>query len=317
MKNTSLKKISHYLEYAVLRILSTVFGAVPEKYVYGFARLLGSCAYHCIGIRRDVALANLRRALGSEYDDAELKKIAVDSYMNICMTFVEMLLEPKSKDRVLQIIDTSDIHILKRNMEKGRGLIIVSCHFGSWELNGASIAASGIPVTVVAKKQSNPYVDGFINRFRSEWGMGVIPHGAAIKHIVRALRNHKAVGLFSDQDAGKNGVFVSFFGHMASTPRGAAQLALKYKTPVVMTMIVRKGPGCHKSIFEEVEVRADDTIETLTQRYTTMMEKIIRQYPGQYFWMHKRWKTSFQKDISLSEKRFEHTTQIELLYKGE
>ena len=78
---------------------------------------------------------------------------------------------------------------------------------------------------------------------------------------------------------------------MASTPAGAAQLALKYGAPIVVTMTKRIVPGRYRSIFREVEINPDDTVVTLTQRYTRVLEEIIRENPEQYFWMHKRWKT--------------------------
>jgi KDO2-lipid IV(A) lauroyltransferase len=169
--------------------------------------------------------------------------------------------------------------------------MLVSGHFGSWELNGASIGRAGFPITVVAKQQSNPYVDAWIQRNRENMNMRIIAPGAPVRHILRALKNGETVGLISDQDAGKRGVFVNFFGRPASTPQGAAELALKYGLPVVMIMTARTSPGKYRSLAREIEVRDDDTVETLTQRYTASIEEIIRQYPEQYFWMHRRWKT--------------------------
>ena len=239
MKSAGIvKHFFHRLEYACLWLLSAVMAAIPENCVYMIARILGGVAYHVLRIRRDVTEENLRQALGGEVSEAELKKIARSTYSNIGMTFIEVLLIPKLKSRIFEIVDMTDSFILKRNFDKGRGLILVSCHFSNWELNGASVAASGIPVSVVAKKQSNPYVDSSINRYRTGFGMKIIPPGVSIKHVVRALREHEAVGLISDQDAGKRGVFVDFFGRKASTPGGAAQLAIKYGAPIVGTMSI-------------------------------------------------------------------------------
>ncbi|MBT4484163.1 MAG: lysophospholipid acyltransferase family protein [Candidatus Latescibacteria bacterium] len=292
MKSTGRsRKIFHFAEYAVLRMLSVFLGMIPERLIYAIARIIGMFSWHCLRIRRNVTMTNLLHALGNESSEEELEKIAREAYINIGMTFIEALLLPKLKKRILEIVDMSDAGLMTRIIEKGRGLIIISCHFGSWELNGTSIAALGIPFTVVVKSQSNPYVDSYINRNREMIGMDVISRGASTKKIVRALRERGIVALISDQDAGNKGVFVSFFGRMASTPRGAAQLALKYETPMIVSMTKRTCPGRYKSIFKEVEIRDTDTVETLTQRFTTIMEDIIRQNPEQYFWMHRRWKT--------------------------
>ncbi|MFC1692128.1 lysophospholipid acyltransferase family protein [Candidatus Latescibacterota bacterium] len=292
LRTNIAKKIFHSMEYAGIMCLYAVLGVLPIKYIYMFAKFLGMCSFYCLRIRRNATMANLRRALGNELNEADLKKIARDAYINIGMTFVEMLFIFNMKTRIADMVDMSDIIYIKKHLELKRGLIFVSCHFGSWELNGAALAAYGIPITVVAKRQSNPYIDRFISKSRTEFGMKVIPHGAPVKHIVRALRNHEAVGLISDQDAGKKGIFINFFGSKASTPQGAAQLAMKYDVPIVVVVTVRIRPGYNKSIFKEIDVRNDDTVEILTQRYTKIMEDIIRRHPEQYFWMHRRWKTS-------------------------
>ena len=112
--------------------------------------------------------------------------------------------------------------------------------------------------------------------------------------------------MISDQDAGKRGVFVNFFGRKASTPGGAAQLAIKYGAPIVVTMSIRTACGRYKSIFREVEVRENDTVEELTQRFTTIMEEVIRQNPEQYFWMHRRWKTRPPDNASRPGERLSH-----------
>ena len=97
--------------------------------------------------------------------------------------------------------------------------------------------------------------------------------------------------MISDQDAGGDGVFVDFFGRKASTPRGAAQLALKFNVPIVVVMTLRTGNGRYRGVFKEIAVDENDTVETVTRRYTAYIEDVIREHPEQYFWMHRRWKT--------------------------
>lgn len=290
-KSPAFRNLRHRAEYFCVRLLSVVLTPLPDRFVYAVTRGLAWFAWNCMKIRRDVTMNNLRMALGREYSEAELNRMGLNAYFHIGMTFIEMLLVPKLKDRIADMVDTSDIKIMQRNTGKKRGIIVVSCHCGSWEMNGASLASSGIPCTGVVARQSNPYVDAFITRNRESLGMTFFPLNASAKHLVAALKNNQAIGLISDQDAGRKGAFVDFFGHPASTPKGTAQLALKYKAPVVVAVTVRTSPGRYKSIFQEVDYDETDTVETLTQRYTTVMEKIIRQYPEQYLWMHRRWKS--------------------------
>jgi len=268
-----------------------LISTLPEGLVYSLAGLLGRFAYRCLRIRRRVTMTNLKQALGGEFSEKSLNNIACKSYENISMTFIECLLFPKLKNRLPQRVSLPDIAVIKQYTDKNQGAVIVSCHLGNWELTAASVATAGIPLTVVAARLSNPYVDDYINRFRTGFGMKVLTSTASAKKLVRSLKSHETLGLLSDQDAGRKGIFVDFFGRPTSTPRGAALLTLKYKVPIIVAVTIRTRPGHYKNIFREVEVREDDTTITLTQRYTTILEEIIRQYPEQYFWMHRRWKT--------------------------
>ena len=299
-KQSLSKRLVHLIEYVALLSFAFVLRILPFGIVYSIAGFFGMLACDLFGIRLDVTMENLRRAFGKEMSEKELKALARESYKNIGMTFIEMLLVPRLRHDLLTIVDVSEIKTLDYNAGDGQGIIFVSGHFGSWELSGAAIALSGIAMTAVAKEQSNPYADEYITRQRNSFGIKVVQPGASLKHLVKALRAGEGIGLISDQDAGKNGVFVDFFGEKASTPGGAAQLALKYGSPIVISMTIRLKPGEYKSIYRPVEVLDGDTVESITQRFTTVMESVIREYPSQYFWMHRRWKTRPQVMVDAS-----------------
>ena len=288
---TIVKRAQHRAEYLLLVACGALFGTMPATWVYGIVWVLGFLAFGVFRVRRAVTLENLRNSFGGEKSGRELDKIARLSYVHIGMTFIEMLYAPKLAPRIHEIVDLSDIDIIRCALKRGKGLILVSGHFGSWELSGGALAALGVPTFAVVRRQANPLVDRLINGYRSLLGVKAIPKGAPVKHIIRALRNDETIALMSDQDAGRRGVFVDFFGRKASTPQGAAQLALKYGAPIVVIMTVRTAPERYRTILREVDVMPADTVESLTQRYTLVMEDIIRQYPEQYFWMHRRWKT--------------------------
>ncbi len=288
---TIVKRARYRAEYLLLVACGTVFGMMPPKWVFRIVRMLGFFAFHVFRIRRSVTLDNLLNSFRGEKSGQELERIARLSYDHIGMTFIEMLYAPKLVPRIHEIVDLSDIEKVHRALERGNGLVLVYSHFGSWELNAGALAAAGIPTSVVVRRQTNPLVDRLMNRNRSLFGMKIIPTGVPFKKIVQALRNGESIGLASDQNAGRKGVFVDFFGQKTSTPRGAAKIALKYSAPVIVTVSVRMSPGRYRMILREVDVVPDDTVESLTQRYTGIMEEIIRQYPEQYFWMHRRWKT--------------------------
>lgn len=290
-KKRLTKRIMYVVEFLFLKFIGAVFTLLPLDLVYFFVKMLGLFTFHVIGVRREVTIDNIRNSLGDVCDEEQIRKIARDSYVNMGITFFEMLIVQRFEGHMLERVDMTDSHILRRNLEKGHGVIVVSCHFGSWEIVGAALSAADMPMTVVVKKLSNPYVDRMIYDRRTGFGNKIINHGVSIKHIVRALKNKEIVGLISDQDAGRDGVFVDFFRRKASTPQGAAQLALKRNVPIVVVMTLRTGNGKYKGIFKEIAVSENDTVESVTQRYTSFIEEVVREYPEQYFWMHRRWKT--------------------------
>ncbi len=285
------RRLIHVAEYGALVSVGALLRLFPDGWVYGFARFLGVVAFDVFRIRRGITLDNLRVAFGSRYDESELKVIARNSYRHMAMTFIELALMPKIKNHIAEMVDVTGLVAFKNALGEKKGLILVSGHFGSWEMNGASVVMAGFPTTVVVKRQSNPLIDKIVDDYRRMLGLTTVTPGASVKTLIHALRSGGVVGLISDQNAGRGGVFVNFFGRLASTPQGAAQLALKYGSPVIAVMTRRIKPGRYYTIVRAVPVLPDDTVESLTGRYTAILEEIIRDYPDQYFWMHKRWKT--------------------------
>ncbi len=288
-----MKKLSHLIQYAFLRIIGAILAFLPPPLFYSFARGFAYFIYYIVPIRKQVAKENIFQALGNERTAEEIQRICRESYVNIGYTMLEMLIAPRQLNKIRSMVAMVDMEILQKNMEKNRGVILASAHFGSWELAGAAVAAAGIPATGVGAQQSNPYIDRYITQYRTKLGLTVLrPYHSSVKPLVRALKDNGVIGLISDQDSGESGVFVIFFGRLASTPVGTAQLALKFKTPILVALAIRAHPGKYQLRFREVEITDDDTVQTLTQKYTTIIEEFIRKNPEQYFWMHRRWKTT-------------------------
>ena len=286
-----MKRIVHMVEYLAMRLLGMMLFILPLGFTYLTARVLGWFAFEVLRVRRDVTIDNLTRSLGDRYSPEELAGIAREAYRQIAITFAELLVFPRMKKYLGEIVEADEFQPLQKAREDGRGLIVATCHHGSWEMVGAALDSRGIPMTGVGKTQSNRYVDRFINDRRAFMGYRSIPRGASVKKLVQTLRDGEAIGLVSDQDAGRQGLFVPFFGRSASTPRGPAQLALKYRVPAFIVICERISDGRYRLINKEIVIRDDDTVESLTARISAGFEEIIRRHPEQYFWMHKRWKT--------------------------
>jgi len=264
---------------------------LPLEFSYSLARLLGNIAYHALRFRRQVVKDNLDIAFGPEWEERRLQKTAAESYRQIAMSFIELLIAPKLYNLIPHMLEPKHFSLIQRLLQQGRGLILVSGHLGNWELQGAAAATTmAAPLTVAAVQQSNPYIDRFVQQRRNELGMQVAGSRAAMRLLLKALKNKQAIGLVADQNAGRDAVFVDFFGKIAATHPGPAQLALKFKAPMVIGAAIRIGPGQFKILSQQVEINEDDTVATLTQRHVKILEGFIRQYPEQYFWLHRRWK---------------------------
>jgi len=179
---------------------------------------------------------------------------------------------------------------------QGKGAVLITGHFGSWELMGAYLANEGWPIDYLVGEQHNLKVNKLMNQHRAMFGIGLIELGVAARGVFKAVRAGRMVAMLSDQDAGSDGVVVSYLGRPASTPKGPAAFALKTGAPLIFGCIVRD--GWRQRIFVEPPLEIphsgdkDDDVRRLTQAYTQLLEKYVSQYPDHWFWPHRRWKST-------------------------
>ncbi len=275
-----------------MRVACSFLIILPLGLSYALARGIGNFAFHVLRFRKQTVMDNLRIAFGNELTRSQCDALAAESYRQIGMSFMELLIAPKLQNRIEHMLKPEHVALIQGLLQQEKGLITVSGHLGNWELQGAAAAtAMDEPFTVAAVQQSNPFIDRFITRRRNAMGMQVAGSKEAMRLLLKALRNRQAIGLVADQNAGQDAVFVDFFGKIAATQPGPAKLALKFNAPILVGAAIRTGPGQFKILSQQVEIKEDDTVESLTQRHVKILESFIRQYPEQYFWLHRRWKT--------------------------
>lgn len=181
---------------------------------------------------------------------------------------------------------------------KGKGAVIVVGHFGNWEIGAATMATRGYPLDVIAQRQANPYFDRYMIAAREKLGARVIERSRAPREGLRSLRQGRVVVFGADQNGGTGGVFVPFFGHLASTHRGAALMAVRTGAPMIMAFPLRQADGTYHTRVDLIEANPeavsadpDEAMKILTARFTARLEQAIRENPDQYLWHHRRWKT--------------------------
>lgn len=284
------------IEYLLLLGFSRIVCRLRLSTALGVGRILGRVVFSVVRYRRDVAFGNLQRALGREKNPGEIRRIAREVYRHFGQLVVEwcrfpVLRAADIESRITMIHDD----LLKEIEANGRGAMMISGHFGNWEMMGAAVAHFGRPFRVLVARQKNRFVGDLMDRFRRT--VGVLPTrvGLSVKEVLWALRRGEFVGILSDQNAGRGGVFVEFFGRPTSTPRGPAAIALKTGVPVILCFAIREPRGHYRVVFERLEngrpfPTGTEGVQAITQIYTQRLEAYIRQYPEQWLWTHRRWK---------------------------
>jgi KDO2-lipid IV(A) lauroyltransferase len=201
-----------------------------------------------------------------------------------------------SATEVKSRFDVQGLGHLQEALAAKKGVIIVSGHYGLWELIPSWLVLHGYPMTVVVRRQNNVHVDRWMHTMRTCHGVYLTDSGFSLREILRALKNGSLLGLMSDQDAGTKGIFVPFFGKEASTVVGPAEISRKVGCPIV---VVGGHPRSHPPHLLEISPALyPDQFPTgaegavaITRAYTQILENWIRRRPEQWFWLHRRWKT--------------------------
>jgi KDO2-lipid IV(A) lauroyltransferase len=203
-------------------------------------------------------------------------------------------------DKLDGLVEFEGLENIDRALSEKKGAVMIAGHFGSWELMGAATRQKGYPIDFLVGEQHNLLVDDMMNEYRQLMGIGIIKMGVATRGVIKALRNNRFVAMLSDQDAGRDGTMVSFFGYPASTPKGPAAFALKTDAQIIMGFIIRQDNKKQRIIFEKpIHIQKsedkEEDIKNLTQAYTSLLEDYIRKYPDHWFWPHRRWKSTLKE----------------------
>lgn len=285
-------KLSHKITYYLWRGLAFLIRISPSfiKGIISFIFYL--LMFYVIPLRKSVYMENLQIAFPNN-DKSWYTDLAKKGYKFIMERFVEFFAFPNSYQKAqIKIVGQNKLDTAFKN---GRGVILISGHIGAWELLSAWVSSNHYPVTVVAAKQKNRGSDKFFIKHRGQFGMKHIYHRSSIDAMYSILDKNEAIALASDQDARKRGVFVDFFGKMASTPKGTAKFYLKAGVPLIFTLCYKVSSNNYVIEFVPVEPKPNATVESITQTYTKILEEYITKYPEQYFWFHRRWKTKPQR----------------------
>lgn len=288
------------LEYAVVRLALGFLSALPRRVALQVGAAIG-LAFYLFDLRdRRIALANLARAFPG-MPAAERKAILRRSCRNLGRLLAEVChfdsLTPENIGRYV-IVDSPALweHTVRR-AESG-GAIILTAHFGNFELLAYYQGLRGYPVTLAHRTMRNPLVDREILAMRERAGTVSLPKKQAARQLLRALRRDRMIALLADQNqTHAAGVFADFFGTPACTTPGPARLAIHTGAPIIPVFLAREGESDrHRLIIHpDVELAStgdkDADIAETTVRCNRAIERVLTEYPDQWIWFHRRWKT--------------------------
>ncbi len=250
-------------------------------------------AVRALGLRRRVARENLAHAF-PQWSAAELERVLREHYRELGRVVAEY----GHLDRLARA-PLGEVFVERSGMEaldalRGRGAILMSGHYSNFELMGAMLARLN-PVDFLVKPLSNAGVERLIDGRRAAAGVGCISTSEGTRGVYQALAAGRWVAILADQDAGRRGLFVPFFGRPASTPAGPARISIKTGAPIVAGFAVRRPDGRFdlriEPPFELEEPAAPDAVLRLTALHVGLLEARVRERPELWFWLHRRWKS--------------------------
>lgn len=322
-----------YVVYVLVRLLSAVLGIFPINSVLRFMDYLGGLWFWLPQAlpetRIPPAVGQLRflrwlpklsmstnKLLGKfrehrhraemhirqsfpHLSEAEVSAIALGSMQHLAKLAVELLLSPRlvSMSTWAQYIQPGKIDEAIRILLRHKGCIMLTGHYGSWELLGFGLATLGFEIVAVMRPLDNEYLNHYLLDRRERGGLKLLYKKGATRSAPEVIEKGGALCFIADQNAGQKGLFVDFFGRKASTYKSIGLLAMEYDVPIVVGYARRIGRGFQYQISVNRIITPDewkkqpDELRWITQEYTRAIENFVREQPDQYLWIHRRWKS--------------------------
>jgi KDO2-lipid IV(A) lauroyltransferase len=293
--------LAHRVEYAAFAAAAALLNGLPRRVALGLGASIGRLGYSPFRIRREIVEQNIRTAFPHQ-DDAWIRATAKSAYAHLGREVVELLRAAKGgRPAIIRNTVVEGEELVRSALERGQGAILLTAHFGNWEMTVGAVASRGFPLDVLIQRQRNPLFDAAMIRARRGMGMELIDRGLATRTGLRTLRHNRVLALAGDQNTRRGGVFLPFFGKPASTSRGFAILAARAGAPILTLMGTRREDGrLHviiRPLADEIG-RGSQAMTDILQGYLDELERVIKAAPEQYFWHHRRWKTRPPEELT-------------------
>jgi len=293
-------------EYSLALLIVRFFAAMPRRIAYPTAKTLSRLGFHLARRQRRAGLRNLQMAF-PELSRSAQEEILRGSFENLGRLLVEFTHMPElNKGNICRFVVHDGLENYLEGLRRGQGVIFMTAHFGAWELSSFAHAVYGYPLRFVVRPIDNPRVERLISTYRTRSGNAPIERRSAARDILKALRQNEAVGILFDQNTTRSeGVFAEFFGIPAATTPALALFALRTGAAVVPGFLIWDASLRKHRLRLDPPVQLIDTgnldhdVLENTKIFNKILEGYIRAYPGQWLWIHQRWKTRPEGETSL------------------
>ena len=285
-------------EYAAAYGLLKLFGCLPRGAAHSVGELMAWFGFHLARRQRRAGARNLEMAL-PQLTNGEHERILRGAFSNLGRLLVEFAHFPElNKTNISSYVVYEGFEHYDESVRRGKGVIFLTAHCGAWELSSFAHSIYGHPMKFVVREIDNPKVERLISGYRALGGNTPIRRKDAARELLKALRNNETIGILVDQNTTRSeGAFVDFFGIPAATTTAVATLALRTGAAVLPGFLIwDHSARKHRLVFEpplkliDTGDRARDIVEN-TRMFNCVLEKVIREHPDQWLWIHRRWKT--------------------------
>lgn len=285
-----------YLIYLLIRSFGFVINLLPESVALWIGRQVGHLMYVVDFEHRRVAMENLKIAFGQEKSEEERRFIAKKCFENLGMMAIEFFRIPQMDVETYQKkVTVEGLEQALKVLDEGKGALLLLGHFGNWELMALMSKVINRPILAIAKLiKNNPWLERWIIQSREKIGLKIIPPRNATLKVLEALSRNQIVAILFDQRGRRSkGIWADFFGRKVPTTPGLATMAIRSGAPVIPVFMIRERYHKHHLVIKDPLplIHSGDfhqDVEANTQLFNQVLESIIRQYPEQWLWIHRR-----------------------------
>ncbi len=275
---------------------------MPSRITSGMVKMLARLLYLTDRRHRKIAMVNLNLAYGDTLGATEKRDIVMGVYENLLFSLVDFVKNQGiDREALLEKVTFQNSEVLSNALQQGKKVILITGHYGNWELVALSIAAAFGKMTIIGRSLDAPSMDAILRQNREQFDIELVDKQGAMRSMIQALKADRMVGLLVDQNTAENeGILIDFFGKPARHTPSAAILSRRFDALIIPVFISTEDHRHYEVTFydpiqtEKTDDNEKDILDSV-QKQADITEKVIRKHPEAWFWLHQRWKNQFEE----------------------